>query len=1451
MFKDEQLQKHLETSLSIESEPAVVAEWNMSIPDNIQKLGNYRLRQNSTQFGVLPNLFDPSDVGNFYTGATDADITVDLGLEDDGFTPQKFTYSKDKEKQLYSLEDCIKPFRPRSGINKLSYFSNKYLSFPNENMYLRPRYYMPTKDDEFKYWRSYRTESDPLVGENVEYGISKNSTSGIYLIEDCNPFVVYKEPVPTNRIVVKVQTNVGDINLGPFRTSGSAQFEDPFFGENKKTVPKRFKVQYLNESNQWLTAYDFNDASTRDNQTSPVFGADGHLSLEYGIEIPFDYRNNFIFQGTVESPVTLPANNIIGRGYLVVPTEQSKGTLYIFNGQTYDQFIPVYRWFIGDDGVYENTHFVTDFTNPSSYNEAGEGTRTYREFVFIKGLRLVVETMNTPNTPLELIELSPRLAANLSNNLISFEVTKAASDLSSSSLPVGQIMAGVGSITLFDNDQSFNTNNPWDFNLQKGSIIAKHIEKNIKFIFYEVIKNVNNINYYVPVKTMYAEGFPERSAVTGETVLQLRDFYFYFESLKAPRILITEVSLSQAICLLMDSIGFSNYIFKRKEGLADPVIPNFFIPPEKSIAEILAEISKATQSAMFFDEFNNFVIMTKEFLLDDSVERLPDATMYGSKKEENLPNIIDVASQEKRVYNAGAINFTSRDIRKTGGSITQSRFVDRNFVYNPVPLWEVSGGERTSSQNGGEQSGYALGAMPLNTPLSDEIPTVSVEREIVNNTFDVGENAYWITRFQGFLYANGEIIRYDAVEYNVSGVGNVWISSNLDYQRYFSKIPFNGKIYPTGLLRIYAEPYYETITGITITQDNQDLDSQVRLRVGEVVSHGRGQFGTPIVNHPAGLDEYWTNNNNIQGCEMDSNLLFTTEVEPTIPDTVVGVTGITKTVAEKTQRNGIIRNFLSARYATETDLPSLKTTTSGTVQSSALVMTGPDFEPGINTRNFVSYVYKKLDGAYKHYGTRLRIIGKVEAAGNRSQSVVGGMTYFNLPNEDPTKNISIGGGSAGINLVNPETNNGYYFEIAALTTAGLESLLRKNEQGEATVSIENILFYKIKKNAGLDTKAVPVKLWGGIGNIIVDEGNFVGNFRFFGDQNPTVYDLAIEYVDVNPNRRDFYLYINQKIVARITDEDPLPLVNPSIGLFVRGNSKVMFENIYALGKNYATNSVFDTNVPIGKIFSENDSQVNASEALSKYALSGIVQNTYLSSVDPKTVPGYNLYFDEFGTIMREAAYFNIKYDKAFPALYARIAPTLNRVRGYTISGFTADSYGAEFLIFNNTDRVLRLDSSTGNPLRIQGVAFTNNSTTTITVDDYLKRKGRTSDPEIKGSDLVESPFKFVQQYEKIRQSRVLYGKNDFSLESIYIQDADTAENVLGWIIEKNLRPRRLVGLTVFSMPTIQLGDIVNIYYKDQDKIDMVGPESTKYVVYNITYSRSIEGPAMTLYLSEV
>jgi hypothetical protein len=1890
MFDSKELNDHLKTSSTIKSRSAIIAEWNMNFFENIADIGNYRYRPLlgiTEKYGSIPNIYDPKDLGNFYTGATDADILIDGGFEEDGQTPVIFKPKKEKEKLLFSLEECFGKFRPRSGINKLRYgITGKYLHHSNVEMFNRPRYYMPDKTDTFKYWTSYRTEN------GVEYGIANNTISGNHHIEDVAPYVVYKEEIPVNRLVVKMQTNTGSVDLGPF--SGPAGiFEDPFFGEENKTVPVKWKIQYL-KNNTWLDAMSFDKNSIRSNG-NPVVGTDGYLEIGYGLIIPERFRANFINNGVLASTNILPVENENGQAYLVKQNANDIGQYYIWENSGYLSFAPQYGWYIVDENVDQLTNFVTDTTSPKKYNTAQAGILDYEEFLFISGIRVVVETMNKFGSTFDLIELSPRLLVDLTEKTVSYSVTKNASDLGVSGLPVGQLLASTGELTLFDYDQSFNPTNIWNSQTGNGSIVSKYINKNIQIKFYEIISDVpatdtsgNRIkkSFYVPIKTLYSESFPQSNFKTRELRISLRDLFFYFESQSAPELLIPNVSLSYALATIFDSIGFTNYSFKRLDGESDPIIPYFFVSPDKSVAEVLNDLAVATQTAMFFDEYNNFVMMSRNYSLPTEEERATSMVLLGSNTDIDLQdkeNIIDIASKDTNVYNDGKISYVARYIQKSMGSLKQAYVADKNisWIYKPSLLWEVAGTENLKPVNGQTATGnkYALAAIPLNSNLSNEVPRV-VNNELVNNIIDFGDGILYIGRYSGYFYSSGEVIRYDAVEYNVSVLpssvidsnftgGNVWISSPQEYEDYFSKLSFNGKIYPTGRVRIYAEPNYETFNGIT------------RMSNGEVAKHGRGQFGTTPVNHVAGLDSHWTNNENVRGCKMKSTYLFgnfgfegepgTASAEklnleylvvgggggagvalgvdtytgtgggggggyltatgfvaelntsypvtvgvgginntnggnsifgsitasggggggqrsstngksgasggggaqggsgggrivgqgnaggstsggasgggggaggpggngsanvpgaggigleskingnnitrarggkgnwgatPTVqektpntgdggdggvnnvlasswgasgtvilryPDTFsitvgsglmfkpektigrekiteitggtgnvsfayapgylaiisaagprleTGLAGVSKSLATQSSRSSVIKNYLSFSHNEETSNKNKLSSTSETVQASALVFNGPAFASQESPIDFISYVNKPLNGSFKHFGTRMRIVGKLENNEKSVQTPSGATTYFNVPTTTPDENKTISGGSGGIAaLLNPENNNGYYFEIAALSEKNID-LYKKNNptikknitrfnatsstvaivyvssastlypvgtkvkiaSGKAASSspvnlpvyalgtwtvtsatstaitisgfgftvadttginetenislapanfsadgVANVFFYKVLKNASFDIRtmtnynlagvstettltastdgqlilpdptggiapfivqigqrvwlsgqtvasqngyykltsagsetskwvltrdedAIPVKLWSGLSSIIVDDGNFAGQSRVAAEELTTVYDLALEYRDINDSRR-FYLYLNDTEIAVVDDFDPLPLNNTNnMAVFTRGSSHCMFENVYALANNYSQNSSESLGPIANEIFT-NKTEISSNEAFRKYSINGIVQPTFLSGINSAQPPQYNLFYEEFGSIFREAAYFNIKYDKAYPALYSMISPTFNKLRGYTVSGFFGGAYGAEFLIFNATDTFLFFDETVGNYLRIQGITFTQDSRYDLTVDNYFEKTSNFANPQIKEDMTILSPSTQKELYNDIKTSRITYGRNQFTLDSIYIQSADAANNLMKWLISKIMKPRKSVGVSVFANPTIQLGDIISIDYSDSNNELGFDPDK-RFIVYSIDYRKDPSGPGMTLYMSEV
>ena len=615
MFENKDLQNFLETSSTIRNKSVITAEWNMNIATNISQIGNYRYRptQTGSVFSSLPTSFDINDNGKFYTGATDADVLVD-GIFDNNDVPTTLLNKKEKLQTLYSLEDCFSQFRPRSGINKAVFFENGKLHHPNLVMADRPRYYMPDKNDKFKYWTSYRTES------GSEYGIASNVRGSQYSIEDACPFVVYKEKVPANRVVVKMQTHIGTENLGPF-SSPAGSYADPFYGELNQKTPSKWKIQLLKDGN-WENAISF-DPTIKRKDGSSVIKSDGYVEIAYGLIVPDEWRGSFVFAETYTTKLLLPEQSVVGYAYLIKENSNDLGTFHIWNGTEYVVLTPRYGWYIEDEKVDRLTNFVTDVTSPDVFVKPLDSRLQFREFDYISGIRVVVETMNTKDSTFDLIEISPRLVLNISDKTLDYSINKSASDLGLSGLPVGQLIASNGSINIFDHDQAFNPNN-------KNSIISKYISRHIQFKFYEVIVDVGGWDYYVPIKTLYSDAFPKQDLMTKRVAINLRDLYWYLESITAPEILMTEVSVSSAISLLLDHIGFSNYTFKRVANEKEIVIPYFFVAPESSVAQVLEDLAISTQTAMFFDEYNNFVMMSKNYIMPTLAERPTTFALKGT-----------------------------------------------------------------------------------------------------------------------------------------------------------------------------------------------------------------------------------------------------------------------------------------------------------------------------------------------------------------------------------------------------------------------------------------------------------------------------------------------------------------------------------------------------------------------------------------------------------------------------------------------------------------------------------------------------------------------------------------------------------------------------------------------------------------------------------------------------
>lgn len=165
--------------------------------------------------------------------------------------------------------------------------------------------------------------------------------------------------------------------------------------------------------------------------------------------------------------------------------------------------------------------------------------------------------------------------------------------------------------------------------------------------------------------------------------------------------------------------------------------------------------------------------------------------------------------------------------------------------------------------------------------------------------------------------------------------------------------------------------------------------------------------------------------------------------------------------------------------------------------------------------------------------------------------------------------------------------------------------------------------------------------------------------------------------------------------------------------------------------------------------------------------------------------------------------------------------------------------------------MISLDETTGNYLRIQGVTFTQNSDKILTLKDYFNENSDLSNVDQLNKNPLESPIRAKKQYFDIASSRSTYGTNSFAIDAKYIQNSDAAKELMGWLIDKTIKPRKSIGLNLFSGVILQLGDIVQISMADSDGVNLVDSQDKRFVVYSIQYDRSVSGPETIVYLSEV
>lgn len=1439
MFNDTALIDHLDKEQALEVEAGCFLELNQNDISNIERIGVFK-------YGTLPNSqFNTwiDDQKYYYRhDVVTSNMKRMLEEEDTVF------FGKHPKADYFSLADCFTDFRPRSGIMKaVQPMSKNQVYIDDFTSVRRPRTYVPSVKDSFKYWTSWNTDINPVLN------IGLSALDG--KISNASPFVVYKEPIAVNQVTVKIQTGQGE-------SRASRTGFDPFIDRSKSTLPRVWRIEYLDIGGTWQTIRSFGEYEPE--WLDPISGT---LDLVYMIENPWPTEfPNFVLKGFLGTTAHLPYRGRIGEAFIIGRSTKNIGKIVVWDGSKWRGADDIdngnlstvpdmrYTWRQLDYKMSPEEYAVRDFVNPRYYDPDNDASAEYDEFVLVRGLRIIVEEMVAGFRPFELIELSPRLFCNMSKYVESYEISKSLSD--ESPLPVGDMAVSNGSVILSNMDLILNREKKFDWFEKSGSILSGRVKKNSKFIFYEIVKNVSEGGFlwdkFVPVKTLYAMERPSVISGTESVEIQLRDLTFLFEENLCQSIVLKECSLTKAVATLLDYVGFSNYIFyvtsqKDSIGAFDTIIPYFFVNESMTVAEALQALSVATQSAMFFDEKNNFVVMPRKHFGTDPVYLLRSVAVDGRR-----PNIEDITSFSLDTMSDIAIKFTHRDIAREHLMDLKHRIRDSNASSTLGESSNTVGYKVSSLWDASKLENPTLAVGMLRVALSAEPPRYDTTAPdgVANGSFDIGMWAEFFGNFEGMVMMNGEIIRYDAKQYNING-RNVWVTSQNHLDELTGRSPFRRAdgtgqlIYPTGLLRIY-------------TDFSNDGNGNLVL-----MSHGRGMFNTTITYHPAEPIE-WTNGKTYK--HQDVGL-----------DTVFGVVGsenynyVTTPISQELSYGTIATNYIFNPMHSKNSPVALNPITIDPVnvnvfdterrimRSSALTFSGEQN----STANDTFLKIKQLPGnGYNMFGMRMGIVGNLDGTDEQSpfgSTVLGEYKLASDSAEDSNKTILGAGGGLlfGTSRFNPRSSSdrGYYLEITALNSS--YELSEDNSVREVIFS--NVNFYKLlggtaKGGTGLPPASlgyIPVKLFSTFTDIRVTSGSQLARDRLMTDVN-LVYDIAVEKKKVSTVSGSvsiFYIYINDVLIGVVEDDSseiPPEYENTEIGFFVRGQATIQVENLWAIG----TDAFNLDHVTVDKNVNDRPRSFriySPSAMWSTVALSGGPQNKWR-------------YWEEFGSTARECRYINMKYD-LFPVLKAKIAKTAIFDKAFSTTHFVTTPYDGNMFIASQADRPIRLAEDAN--LVVHGLTLADNEEQTITINDFLTGN-------YDGASRLENYNSGIRLRNQLLANRVNSSIDKIEFESMYIQNRDHAIKLLNWLSGFVGTERSTLSITAFGIPHVQIGDIVGIehHIPDSDGISNLGeyePDSelylskmvefasngSRFIVRNIDVARDLEGPIYNVSLVEL
>ncbi len=381
----------------------------------------------------------------------------------------------------------------------------------------------------------------------------------------------------------------------------------------------------------------------------------------------------------------------------------------------------------GGLALYYNgaTWTTTRHTSPSVTSNTQE----------ISGIKVLVSTVNVGYAPLEIIEVSGRLEADVSSDVVSWSIEKTYFE-DHEVLPVGEISSNSATVNFDNTSNMFSYENTLSryYNL---------IDKRIGVKIFTII-NSNEIPQFT--------GFTDSWNLSANDVASATcyDMAKILQQTQAPDMVIgNNLPISRVIRTIFDSAGL-NEITIDTVAASTQVVDIFWMSKEQTIWQALQQLCISNQCSIFVDEYGKFVFKSRANVLDSStVEQVLTYNNSGGV----VSNIVSIDQSAKPRIGNLIVKYSRRSYETQSDVLTTYQSIANNPKEQLVSFRGSS--YATSIWDPGEA--WVLGAAPLVYPiLQSETTSIQTQAPEMQQVVQKNGEVVWkvvsgLTSFSGYF----------------------------------------------------------------------------------------------------------------------------------------------------------------------------------------------------------------------------------------------------------------------------------------------------------------------------------------------------------------------------------------------------------------------------------------------------------------------------------------------------------------------------------------------------------------------------------------------------------------------------------------------------------------------------------------------------------------------------